>query len=89
VTFLEITGNVYIEAVTPCYHDQLVELYVLRSNRMKVIPGPTGLSEWYQYSVNGQLTTWHADPVTSASPILYLKRFHPLDDWHGLAPRVW
>ncbi|HEU0117877.1 MAG TPA: phage portal protein [Alphaproteobacteria bacterium] len=83
---LEIAGNAYIEAVRPADHRAPVELYVLRPDRMKVVPGPTGLPQGYQYTVNGQVTSWSADPVTGASNILHLKRFHPLDDWYGMPP---
>ena len=83
---LEIAGNAYIEAVKNNDNDTPVELYVLRPDRMKVIPGATGLPQGYQYNVNGQITTWHADSITGASNILHLKRFHPLDDWYGMAP---
>jgi len=83
---LEIAGNAYIEAVKPRDDEAPVELYVLRPDRMKIIPGATGLPQAYQYTVNGQTTTWHADPLSGASNILHLKRFHPLDDWYGFAP---
>ena len=83
---LQIAGNVYIEAIRPHDGAPPVELYVLRPDRMKIIPGPTGLPQGYQYSVNGQVTTWPADPVSGASNIVQLKTFHPLDDWYGLAP---
>ncbi len=84
--FLEISGNAYIEAVRPHDNSAPTELYVLRPDRMKVVPGTTGLPQAYQYTVNGQTTTWPSDPLTGASNILHLKRFHPLDDWYGLAP---
>ncbi|NTU76249.1 MAG: phage portal protein [Alphaproteobacteria bacterium] len=83
---LLISGNVYVESVMPQSGQAPTELYVLRSDRMKVIPGATGLPQGYEYSVGGKLTRWGADPVTGASPILHLKMFHPLDDWYGLAP---
>lgn len=83
---LEIAGNAYIEAVRTHPNEAAVELYVLRPDRMKVIPGPAGLPQGYQYSVNGQTTTWGCDPITGESNILHLKRFHPLDDWYGMAP---
>ncbi len=83
---LQIFGNAYIEAIRPRPDAAPVELYALRPERMKIIPGPAGLPQGYQYSVNGQTTTWPADPVTGASNILHLKHFHPLDDWYGLAP---
>ena len=83
---LEIFGNAYIEAIRPRDSASPVELYALRPDRMKVIPGPAGLPQGYQYDVNGQSTTWPADPITGASNILHLKHFHPLDDWYGMAP---
>jgi HK97 family phage portal protein len=83
---LEIAGNAYIEAVRPRDDQPPVELYVLRPDRMKIIPGPTGLPQGYQYTVNGQITNWPADPISGASNILHLRRFHPLDDWYGMAP---
>jgi len=83
---LEIAGNAYIEAVQPSERGAPLELYTLRPDRMKVVPGATGLPQAYEYSVNGQLSRWSADPVTGASAILHIKLFHPLDDWYGLAP---
>ncbi|MER2519741.1 MAG: phage portal protein [Bdellovibrionales bacterium] len=83
---LQISGNAYVEAVRPRDGAKPVELYALRPDRMQVIPGATGLPQGYRYNVNGQATTWPADPVTGESAILHLKCFHPLDDWYGLAP---
>jgi|GEM_PF-796481 HK97 family phage portal protein len=83
---LQIFGNAYVEAIRPNELSAPVELYALRPDRMKVIPGATGLPQGYQYNVNGQVTNWPADPLTGASNILHLKQFHPLDDWYGLAP---
>jgi HK97 family phage portal protein len=83
---LQIFGNAYVEAIRPNDLAAPVELYALRPDRMKVVPGATGLPEGYQYNVNGQVTTWPSDPLSGASNILHLKQFHPLDDWYGLAP---
>jgi len=83
---LQIFGNAYIEAIRPNDAAAPIELYALRPDRMKVVPGATGLPQGYQYTVNGQVTTWPADPLTGASNILHLKQYHPLDDWYGLAP---
>lgn len=83
---LEISGNAYVEAVQQRDGQCPVELYVLRSDRMKVIPGSTGFPQGYEYNINGKLTRWAADPITGASSILHIKQFHPLDDWYGLAP---
>jgi len=83
---LQISGNAYIEAVQPYGGGRPAELYVLRSDRMKVIPGASGLPEGYEYSVGGKVTRWSADPITGQSAVLHIKYFHPLDDWYGLSP---
>ncbi|MDD3029969.1 MAG: phage portal protein [Alphaproteobacteria bacterium] len=83
---LQIFGNAYLEAVRPRERGAPVELYTLRPDRMKVVPGATGLPQGYEYGVGGRTTVWDADPVTGASAIVHLKHFHPLDDWYGLAP---
>ncbi len=83
---LQIAGNAYIEAVQPRDGHLPVELYALRPDRMRVIPGSTGLPLAYEYNVNGQLTRWSADPISGASAILHIKLFHPLEDWYGLSP---
>lgn len=83
---LQISGNAYIEAVSPDKGTAPTELYVLRPDRMKVIPGPNGLPQGYEYSVGGQATRWSTDPLTGQSAILHLKNYHPLNDWYGMAP---
>ncbi len=82
---LQIFGNAYIEAIRPD-DSAPVELYALRPDRMKIIPGATGMPQGYHYAVNGQITTWSSDPLTGKSNVLHLKHYHPLDDWYGLAP---
>ena len=81
-----IAGNVYLEAVRPRDGGRPRELYALRPDRMKVVPGPTGFPQGYEYQVAGQMTRWPADALTGASNILHVKHYHPLDDWYGLAP---
>ncbi|MEJ0062399.1 MAG: phage portal protein [Alphaproteobacteria bacterium] len=81
----QIAGNVYIEAVRPDSGAPR-ELYPLRSDRMRVVPGPTGFPQGYEYQAGGQTMRWNADPLTGASNILHVRHYHPLDDWYGLAP---
>lgn len=83
---LLIAGNAYIEGVRPRDHEPPVELFALRPDRMKLVPGPSGLPQAYEYGVGGKVTRWTADPITGASAILHIKQFHPLDDWYGLPP---
>jgi len=46
--FLLVAGNAYVEAVG--LSGRLRELHVLRPDRMKVIPGPDGWPEAFEYS---------------------------------------
>lgn len=80
---LLIAGNAYVEAVT--LNEAVRELYVLRPDRMRVVPGLDGWAEAYEYTVAG--ATVRFDQAAAAQPpILHLTFFHPLDDHYGLAP---
>jgi HK97 family phage portal protein len=81
----QLAGNVFIEAVSP-NGIEVDELYILRSDRMKVIPGPGGLPMGYEYHVGGKAMRWPVDALTGESPVLHIKTHHPLDDWYGMAP---
>jgi HK97 family phage portal protein len=83
---LMLAGNAYVEAVLPHEGRRPRELYGLRADRMKIIPGATGFPQGYEYNVGAQTTRWPADALTGESVILHVKHFHPLDDWYGLAP---
>ncbi|MDJ1007536.1 MAG: phage portal protein [Paracoccaceae bacterium] len=79
---LLLTGNAYVEAVGEGALP--VELHVLRSDRMSVVPGADGWPVAYEYAVGGKT---HRFTVTEAgSPICHIKSFHPQDDHYGLAP---
>ncbi|MGM0423177.1 MAG: phage portal protein [Pseudomonadota bacterium] len=83
--FMLIAGNSYIEAVAP--EDAAPrELWVLRPDRMQVIPGKQGIPKAYRYSVDGQYLDYPVDAVTGKTPLLHLKAFHPLNDWYGMSP---
>ncbi len=80
-----IAGNAFVEAVAPEGRPP-VELYALRPDRMRVIPGPGGLPAAYRYSVAGRSRDFPVDPVTGRAAILHIRAFHPLDDWYGMSP---
>jgi len=85
--YLQTSGNGYLEAVS--VNGEVRELYALRPDRMKVIPGVKGWIEAYQYSVNGRK---HIFPVSGledehiSSPILHIRLFHPSHDHYGMSP---
>ena len=78
-----LAGNAYVEAVA--LDGEVRELYALRPDRMKVVPGSDGWAESYEYSVGGRSVRFE-QAATSVPPILHLTFFHPLDDHYGLAP---
>ncbi len=83
---LLLTGNGYVEAVGADGDDLAlpVELHVLRSDRMNLVPGADGWPVAYEYAVGGAK---HRFAVTEgASPICHVKSFHPQDDHYGLSP---
>jgi HK97 family phage portal protein len=80
---LLLAGNAYIEAVA--LNDEVRELYALRPDRMKLVPGADGWAEAYEYSVGARCVRF--DQLgPRVPPILHLTFFHPLDDHYGLAP---
>jgi HK97 family phage portal protein len=78
-----LAGNAYVEAVA--LDGEVRELYALRPDRMKVVPGADGWAEAYDYSVGGRSVRFD-QAATGVPPILHLTFFHPLDDHYGLAP---
>jgi len=79
---LLLTGNAYIEAVGD--GGLPVELHVLRSDRMSVVPGPDGWPVAYEYSVGGKTHRFAAGE--GGSPVCHIKSFHPQDDHYGFSP---
>lgn len=83
--YLQIAGNTYVEAVETAT-GAVGELYTLRPDRMKVVPGAKGWPARYDYQVGAAKHSFAVDPISGESPILHLKTFHPQDDHYGLSP---
>jgi HK97 family phage portal protein len=88
--YLLLAGNAYVEAVgiageggTPA-NLQVRELYALRPDRMKVVPGADGWPHAFEYAVNG--ATVRFEQSAPQPPILQLTLFNPVDDYYGLSP---
>ena len=79
---LMLAGNAYLEAVT--IGAEVRELYALRPDRMRVVPGPQGWPEAYDYTVAGRTVRFAQEGAVP--PILHLSLPHPLDDHYGLSP---
>jgi HK97 family phage portal protein len=91
---LLLAGNAYIEAVglagqannqgAAAGNIDVRELYALRPDRMKVVPGPDGWPQGFDYTVAGSAVRF--DQGALLPPILHLTLFNPLDDYYGLSP---
>ncbi len=91
---LLLAGNAYVEAVALSSDNgvqsavqngtDVRELYLLRPDRMKLVPGPDGWPQAYDYTVAGH--TVRFDQGAELPPILHLTFFNPLDDHYGMGP---
>ena len=81
VGYYALAGNAYLLQVGPTGKPPR-ELYVLRPDRVKVIPSDQlGMAEAYEYTgLNGKKTRYSPDDV------LHLKSWHPTNDVYGLPP---
>ncbi|MEM1388353.1 MAG: phage portal protein [Pseudomonadota bacterium] len=80
---LMLSGSGYIEAVGG-ETGLPIELHVLRSDRMSVVPGVDGWPVAYEYQVGARKHRFAVDG--GVGPICHLKTFHPLDDHYGFSP---
>lgn len=76
-----LTGDAYVEAAAA--GPWPAELFVLRSDRMSVVPGADGWPVAYDYAVGGRT---HRFQVGAVSPVCHVRSFHPQDDHYGLSP---
>lgn len=85
--YVLLAGNTYLEEVSPSRNGAPPrELWNLRPDRMKVLPGPSMLPQGYEYDAGGQKKVrWQMDPLTGQGPILHIRDFNPLDDWYGMS----
>ena len=98
---LQTAGNAYLEAASdasgvgpsgPPSHlpaerggEADLELYALRPDRVKVVPGADGWPAGYDYSVDGRSVRLGRE-ADGWTPVLHLKLFHPYDDHYGFPP---
>jgi len=85
LSFLLLSGNAYIEAIGPDT-EAPQELYALRPDRLRIVPGARGLPAAYEYKVQQKRRQIAVDPVSGHCPLLHIKFFHPANDWYGLSP---
>jgi HK97 family phage portal protein len=80
---LLLSGDAYVEAVAG-ESGLPLELHVLRSDRVRVVPGADGWPVAYDYAVGAKKHRF--DASGTLSPICHIRSFHPQDDHYGLPP---
>jgi HK97 family phage portal protein len=78
-----LSGNGYVEAVGAAAGVP-VELHVLRSDRISLVPGADGWPVAYDYTVGAKKHRFQVGE--GVSPICHIRSFHPQDDHYGLSP---
>ena len=81
---LQTSGDGYLE----CAGDPDAppsELYALRPDRVRVVPGRDGWPQGWIYTVDGREALL-ARAADGSAPVLHLKLYNPLDDVYGLSP---
>ena len=83
VSHLLLSGNCYImlDSSNGSKH-----LYLLRPDRVSIIPGNGALPLAYQYQFGGKKRIFEVNQETGKCDILHIKLFNPLDDWYGMSP---
>lgn len=81
---LLLHGDAWVEGAGRLSTGAPAELHALRPDRMRVVPGPDGWPEAYEYGVGGKRRRWDLDG--EIPPVLHVRAFHPLDDHYGLSP---
>lgn len=74
---LQVAGNAYLEAGGG--EEAPSELYVLRPDRMSVVPGADGWPIGWEHRAGSVVRRFERDALTGAAPVLHLKLFHPAD----------
>ena len=79
---LQTAGNAYVEAVGEGIPQ---ELWSLRPDRVRIVPGKAGWPEAYEYAVGGRSVRIGRE-ADGWMPVMQLKLFHPTDDHYGFSP---
>jgi HK97 family phage portal protein len=77
--YLDIAGNAYVEKVRNRLGN-VVQLWLLRPDRVHIIPDAVKHIGGYRYSIGSQ--EWTLPP----EDVIQFKTRHPLDDFYGLSP---
>lgn len=80
-----LSGNAFTERVDALGLPR--ELYRLRPDRVKIVPGKDGWPEAYEFKVAGGTKLFKIDPSKPGGmPVWHMKDYSPVNDWYGMSP---
>ena len=82
--YLQVSGNAYLELSGG--RDGPLVMFALRPDRVRVLPGPKGWEDAWEYRAGALKRVFERDRASGRSPLLHLKLFNPADDHYGLSP---
>lgn len=85
VSYLLLSGNCYV-MLTRDNSNNVNGLYLLRPDRVSIIPGNGALPMGYQYQTGDKKRLFEVNQKTGECDVLHIKLFNPLDDWYGMSP---
>ena len=85
VSYLLLSGNCYVMAKRN-EQGKPKSLYLLRPDRVTIIPGNYEFPLAYQYQIGNNKHLFEVNQETGECDILHIKLFNPLDDWYGMSP---
>lgn len=85
VSYLLLSGNCYVMAKRE-NTGKAKNLYLLRPDRVTIIPGNGEFPLAYQYQSFDKKRIFEVNQETGECDILHIKLFNPLDDWYGMSP---
>ena len=85
VSYLLLSGNCYVMAKRN-ETNKPKSLYLLRPDRVTIIPGQYEFPLAYQYQIGNKKHLFEVNQETGECDILHIKLFNPLDDWYGMSP---
>ncbi|USO01478.1 MAG: phage portal protein [Alphaproteobacteria bacterium] len=85
VSHLLLSGNAYVEAMYG-FDEQPCELYLLRPDRVEIVPATTGQLRTYKYTVDEKTRRISMLAHNGKRKIAHIKLFNPIDDWYGASP---
>jgi len=78
IWYLDLTGNVYIIKDEINMLKQPTKLYLIRPDRMQIIPSKTKFIAGYQYNLDGTMIPFSTDEI------IHIKTPNPRNDFYGM-----